>query len=403
MTSNPTEINTVQENAEEALALTNQFLAEAGVKDKDGNPAQLKQLAGSPMWLMFLARGQQATEWQERANVVYNATNIQECEDEQVENLALLSGVAKRTRTSTFVTVQITNNQDEAIVVNSRNSKFTDSVYSYEWYIGQNITLASGESAKVQLYCATTNDLSLNAGVTFTCTPLFDNSFDTFTCQNLSASVYGTKDETTAELRNRVMTGTSAYSAVNKAQDAIAQLSGISKCSIYFNPSAINVLTLTGGISVAPRTALIVIRGADANDLLAKTYYEYMDVQSYNPGSSYDVLTSYVRIGALDMPVHFMQATTKKVYARVTVKLNASDLNYAGYVKGVLTSYNGTTEVGQQLTTKLLSVWLNDIADYVSIETVELSDDGETWGSSTNIPCYNIADIDLENISYVTV
>ena len=197
------------------------------------------------------------------------------------------------------------------------------------------------------------------------------------------------------------MLGTSAYSMVNKAQDAISALAGISKCSIYFNPSAINPLVLEGGISVPIRSCLIVIRGADANQLLAKTYFEYMDVQSYNPGASFSVQTSYVRIGNLEMPVHYLQATPTKVYVKVTVDLKASDQNYASYIRDTLAKYNGTTDVGQDLTSKLVSVWLNDVVDYVSVVGVQISDDNETWGIKSSISCFNIADIDLENISYV--
>lgn len=403
MTSNPNVVNTVQENAQHYLSLVNQQLADAGVTNDDGSSAQFKMLAGSPTWLLMLAMGQAFTEWQERGNVIYNALNIEACEDEQVENLALLSGLTRRLRTATFITVLITNAEDQTIVINSRNSTFTDSVYSYEWYIGQNLTLAKGDSARVQLYCSTTNDVSLPANTSFTATPLIEDTWSSFTCLSTGETIQGTADETIAELRNRVMVGTSQYSAINKTQDAIAQLSGISKCSIYFNVSSTDSMPLKGGITVPIRQCLVVIRGADATDLLAKTYFEYMDVQSYNPGSAHNVQVSYVRIGALDMPVYYLQATTIPVYVRVTVDISASDVNYAGYIKAKLSAKNGTTEVGENLTTKMVSVWLNEIADYVNVVTVELSDDGETWASTTDIPCYNVADIDTETIQYVAV
>ena len=401
MTTNPVVIHTTQDNAYASLELTNKYLAESGAKDSKGNPLKVKNSAASPTWLMVLARGQEATEWQERANIVYNALDIANCEDAQVENLALLSGLRKKQRTSTFITVQITNTTGSTMTLNSRNSKFIDTVFEYEWYIGQNITLGDGQSAYVQLYCSARNDVTLKPGITFQCLPLIEGTFEAFNVQSTSSTVQGTKEETISELRNRVMLSTSVYSMVNRAQDAISALAGISKCSIYFNPSAVNPLVLDGGISVPIRSCLIVIRGADANQLLAKTYFEYMDVQSYNPGSSFNVQTSYVRIGNLDMPVHYMQATPLKLYVRITVDVKASDQNYANYIRDTLEKYNGTTDVGQNLTTKLLSVWLDDVVDYVSVINAEVSADGTNWSSTSQIPCFNIADIDLENITYV--
>ena len=402
MTTNPVVIHTTQENAQSALDLTNQFLAEAGAKDAKGNPLVIKGSVASPTWLMFLARGQQATEWQERGTKIYNALNIQECEAEQVENLALLSGVSRRQRTSSFVTVEIKNNEASAITINSRNSVFTDSVYSYEWYIGQNVTLASMEVARVQLYCASTTNVELQRGVAFNATPLIEGIWAPFTCLSLTPSIEGTKEETIAELRNRVIVGTSSYSMVNKTEDAISQLEGVSKCAIYFNEKALDSKELAGGITLPPRTCLVLIRGADANDLIAKTYFEYMDVQSYDPGSSFNVLTSYVRVGALNMPVHYMQCTAKKVYVRVTVNASASDVNYASYIREALSKYTDTTNCGENITSKMVSVWLNDVIDYVDVIGVEVSDDGETWSNITDIPCFNYATIDLDNISYVT-
>lgn len=402
MTSNPNEINTVLENAEEGRALMNKYLAEAGAKDSKGNPAVVQHLAGSPLWLFALARGQQATEWQERAKVVYEALDIQSCEDDQVKNLALLSGLKQKQRTATYMLVYISNDTDQTITINSRNSIFHDTVYNYDWYIGQNLTLAVHTDARVPVYCATTNEVSLKAGTTFNVTPIA-TSWSDFVCSAVSGTIEGSSAETIAELRNRVMVGTSAYSAINKAQDAIARLKGVAKCSIYFNRSATNVMPLEGGISVPARQALVVIRGADADELLARTYFDYMDVQSYNPGQDYNVLTSYTRIGALDMPVHYLQATAQKVYVKVSVNIKASDPNYSGYIKDVLTAHSGTTEVGQNLTTKLVSVWLNDVADYVDVIDVEISDDGITWGNSSAIDCYKYAEIDLDNVSYVPV
>ncbi len=402
MTTNPNEVNTVLENAEEGRALINKYLSDAGAKDSKGNPAVVQHIAGSPLWLFALARGQQATEWQERAKVVYNALNIQSCEDEQVKNLAILSGLKQKQRTSTYTIVYISNDTDSTITLNSRNSIFHDSVNNYDWYIGQNLTLATHTDAKVPVYCATTNEVSLKSGVTFRVVPL-NASWSDFVCSAVTGTIEGSSAETIAELRNRVMVGTSSYSMVNKTQDAIAHLKGITNCSIYFNQSATNVLQLDGGISVSARQALVVIRGVDADDLIARTYFTYMDVQSYNPGQDYDVLTSYARIGALDMPVHYLQATAEKVYVRISIRIKSSDPNYSGYVKDVLTQYSGTTEVGQNLTTKLVSVWLNDVADYVDVVDVDISDDGVTWGSSSSISCFKYAKIDLDNIGYVQV
>ena len=115
MNYNPNLVSSVEDNASEYIDKVNNLLAQYSVTDKDGNPAQLAKLAGSPLWLMALADGQNITEWQERLRNAYNAIDIANCADSQVENLAVLAGVIKREGSAPYIILRVTNTTSNSI------------------------------------------------------------------------------------------------------------------------------------------------------------------------------------------------------------------------------------------------------------------------------------------------
>ena len=147
MNYDPNLVASVEDNASEYIDKVNNLLAQYGVVDKDGNPAQLAKLAGSPLWLMALADGQNIAEWQERLRNAYNALDITNCADSQVENLAVLAGVIKREGSAPYIILRVTNTTSKSITINSINCIATDTLTQNEWYSGQNYELIVDETA----------------------------------------------------------------------------------------------------------------------------------------------------------------------------------------------------------------------------------------------------------------
>lgn len=133
----PTNVNTVEENASDYLSKVNLLLAQNGVVDKDGNPAKLVALAGSPTWLFALAQGQNTTEWQERLRKAYYSIDIEKCDDEQVYTLATLAGVLFKEQSSPMISLLVKNTEDFAITLNSFSCYVEDSFGQNRWYPSQ--------------------------------------------------------------------------------------------------------------------------------------------------------------------------------------------------------------------------------------------------------------------------
>lgn len=399
MNFEPSQVNTVEENATDYITKVNVLLAQNGVKDKDGNPASLKAYAGSPTWLFALAQGQNTTEWQERLRKAYFSLDIEKCDDEQVYVLATLAGVLFKEQSAPMIALSITNNEDSPITINSSTCYAEDTFASGKWYPGVARTLASHETETLLFYCEDKQG-SVPPNTTF----VVKSTNASFTDIPITPSYGSTvlfEGETAADLRNRVLLGSYAIDQKTQAQNAIANLNGIVKCSIYFNPDANNSVTLPGNISLTPRTAFICIQGVDTDGLLAETYFKYMDVQSLE---LIDSLRSETVVGASQLFVYYSSAS--EVHPKIKIYIDPTDNSvntYADYIKEILMQHKDELSIGETLTSQKICAWIDQGNKYGTITTAELSSDGTTWSETFTPSVFEIPVLQEEDITFEEV
>lgn len=380
MNYDPNSVTSVEDNASDYVDKVNNYLAQYGVTDKDGNPAQLAKLAGSPMWLFALAYGQNEVEWQERLRNAYNAISIENCLDNQVENLAIIAGVVRKEGSVPFVVLRVTNTSGQSIAINSTNTIATDQLTQNEWYSGQNYELTSNETADIVFYCRQ-REVFVPKDISFTLHNI-ESSWADISASSVSASKVLEKPETVAQLRNRIIQRKDRYDMISQAQTAIEGLDGVSKCSIWFNPDQLNEITLPGDITLPARTAYICIQGYDVENLIARTFYSYAIVNTLQTSTS---LVSQTLIGSSYSSVYYDQCRSVLVYIKVTVKPILGDTTYQKRIVDTLTTYSGTLKVGENLTTQLVCEWLGNLDEYCSIITATVGFNNMANNNITNI------------------
>ena len=396
----PYNVNTVEENASDYLDKVNNLLAQKGVTDKEGNPAKLNALAGSPTWLFCLANGQNITEWQERLRKAYYSLDIEKCDDEQVYALATLAGVLMQEQSAPMIALTITNPTDSTLVLDSTNCYAEDSFGQNKWYVGMAYTLTANEERTIMFYCEDKQG-SVPTNTSFTVKSSV-GQFSDITVVSNSASVILVEGETTADLRNRILLGSQSFDQITQAQNAIKNLNGIVKCSIYFNPSANSSVQLPGNITLPPRTSFISIQGVDIDDLLATTYFKYVNVQSLEITGS---LASETLIGASIVYAYYYPATEVHPKIKIHIIPNASSTDtYPSHIKEILLQHTYDMQIGETITAQKIGTWIDQGNKYGTIVTVELSSDGTTWSdmytpSAFEVPVLQAEDISFEEVS----
>lgn len=399
MDFDPTNVNTTEENAADYLDKVNNLLAQNGVVDKDGNPARLVALAGSPTWLFSLAQGQNTTEWQERLRKAYYSLDIEKCDDEQVYVLATLAGVLFKEQSSPMISLLVTNNEDFSITLNSSTCYATDSFGENRWYPGNTYLIPSNDTVRVLWYCEDkAGSTPPNTLFTIKSTT---SSFSDISTVSTDSSTILFKGETAADLRNRVLLGSYAVDQITQAQTAIQNLNGITKCSIYFNPDANLPMPLPGNIQIPPRSAFVCIQGVDIDDLLATTYFRYMNVQTVE---TQDSLRSETVVGASQLFVYYSPATEVKPYIKILIDPIDSALNtYPDYIKQILMTHKYDIEIGAPITAQKISAWIDQGNKYGTIIDTKLSSDGTNWYDTFSPSVFQVPVLDENNIIFEEV
>lgn len=402
MNFEPTQVNTTEENASDFISKVNELLAQNSVVDKLGNPAILKAYAGSPTWLFALAQGQISTEWQERLRKAFYSIDIEKCDEDQVYVLATLAGVLFREQSSPMIPLTITNpSETDAIVINSSSCYAEDSFGNNKWYPGIAYTIAAQETVRLLFYCEDKSG-STPPNTTFTLKSN-DALFEDITIVSTESSQILFQGETSADLRNRILNGNSYIDQITQAQNAIANLNGIVKCSIYFNPDANVSKVLPGNITVPPRSSFISIQGVDIDSLLATTYFKYVNVQSVNiPNVS---LRSEALVGASQLFVYYSAAT--EIHPKIKIYLDPTDSavnTYPDYIKNIVMQHKDEIAIGATITAQKVSAWIDSGNKYGVLIDVKLSADGTTWSDSftpnaDEVPILQEQDITFEEIT----
>ena len=398
MNYDPNLVASVEDNASEYIDKVNNLLAQYGVVDKDGNPVQLAKLAGSPLWLMALADGQNITEWQERLRNAYNAIDIANCADSQVENLAVLAGVIKREGSAPYIILRVTNTTSNSITINSTNCIATDTLTQNEWYSGQNYELTVRETADLVFYCRQ-RSVEVPKEIAFTLHNV-ESSWSDLSAVSVSTSRVLEAPETLAQLRNRITMRRDRYDIISQAETAISGLDGVSKCSIWFNKNQTAPITLPGGKTLPARTAYICIQGYDAENLLARTFFSYAIVNTLQTDKS---LKSQVLIGADYHTAYYDQCASQMVYIKIKVKPILGDTTYTKRIKDTLLPYSGTLKVGENLTAQMVCEWLGQLDAYCTIYTAYVGTSTEPSGDVTDIPVNSLLQFTEDNITFEVV
>ncbi len=244
-------IDTPYNNAVAIINRVNELLNENNIMDSTGTEvAQIEQNVSNPAWLFALACGSLHTSWQEKIAKAYSALDPQNCEDDQVLVLASLAGIKRGNGTPTHVTVLIINTSSDTISVPS-GTTFTETYANQTWVLNKKVNLISGGQQYVTLFSVTDGEYYVPAEITFN----YEGTLSII-CQSTSESTGGTSIESLSSLRNRIAQGEDTSNFIKQAKTAIESLSGIEACTIWFNTSSEDDLTIGTGTSTRIKVAL---------------------------------------------------------------------------------------------------------------------------------------------------
>ena len=303
-----------------------------------------------------------------------NILNPALCDDNQILNLLPLMGTSLIGASPTSMTIHtVATGAGSCIIPTNLNF----SVNGIAYKITSGITMApSGYGDLPAIAQVNGANIVLTGAVSISSiTDPVPSNLLSFT--NQTNAIPGRLQETPAQARNRMLTQTQMVAPWDKAQVALNNLAGVTLASVFFNPSSTNPLVLTGGVSVPPRNAYIVLAGSNNN--IASTYWGYM----FSPTSGH-ITQNYTTHSNQVLGVSWDTPSAQPMYVKVS--LDASKplgFGYQNEITNFLLTANGTFLPGASVSSEYI-LSIISVAQQSTVVGALISTDGITYATKAS-------------------
>ena len=373
-----------QTHTNELMEKINSILQSENIRDDQNNLIQLEANFANALYLLALAVGQKMSEMDSDLSSALDSFIVELCNEQQIENLLPIAGVTRDSGSySTLVLTCTASDSGACIIPAGTRAPFNN----YYFVTQEAVTIPAGESAQVYTVCDTVGPVVVLAG-----------EIDTFevTIANLESvtneesSIPGVAPETTDELRRRLAAGETINPGTNGLKRALEAKQGITYARVYFNYNLTESITLPGSVSLAPRTAYIVVFGDNVTGAgIADLYAGYMNAPTQNAAGATTTAheEDYTTESGQTIPIYYDEATEQDIYIKLYLEADAATgTEVDTKLKQDMIASSAEWEIGGALTSTILNKPYVNI-DYTRVAYVKVSADNTTWSDMLTIGC----------------
>lgn len=372
---------TATEHATKIINAINELLQINGIKDAEGNIAQLKPNYGNALYLLALGDGDRFAANDEKLTKAINSFNVELCDDQQIENLLPIAAMTRNPGSYSSLILTVKASDLNGCVIPAGTKAPFENV---NFVVQEEVVLTAGATQNIVTICDTLGPIAVLAGEV--------DAFETKIANldsviNPTSSIPGTSVESTNELRQRLIKGDTIRYSLDGVKNALEELTGVTYARVYFNYNNTATITLPGNVVIDPRKAYIVIHGQ--SDDIAKVYSEYMNAPTQNaPGATETARSqNFVTESGQAIPIYYDIATEKEVFVKVVLKKDAEAGNQVNnQIKRDLIISSAAWKIGQEITSLVTSVPFANI-NYTDVAYTLVSEDGEDWVNEIEVGC----------------
>lgn len=385
-----------QTHTNELMEKINSILQAENIRDDNNNLIQLEANFANAMYLMALACGQKMSEMDTDLSNALDSFIVELCNDQQIENLLPIAGVDRDSGSySTLVLTCTASDSGACTIPAGTRAPFG----SYYFVTQEEVTIPAGESAQVYTICDTVGPIVVLAGEVDAFEVTIAN-LESVT--NEESSIPGVAPETTDELRRRLEAGETINQGTNGLKRALEAKQGITYARVYFNYNLTESILLPGSVSLAPRTAYIVVFGDNVTGAgIADLYAKYMNAPTQNAAGATTTAheEDYTTLSGQTIPIYYDEATEQDIYVKIYLEEDAatgSEVDTA--LKQDMIASSAEWEIGGALTSTILNKPYVNI-DYTKVAYIKVSTDNTTWSDMLTIGCNVVPRITDANIT----
>lgn len=373
------DVKTPDENLDDVITFVNDYCAANDVKNSAGEVIYIEPNEANPLYQMFRGFSYLTTIMQK---LIYSAgcgMSIAEASERQLLNLSDIAGVKRTQATRTIITGVVFADSIGAtpcVITQSLSATITIAGADVIFHPAFDVTVPVGESRSIVLMAEQYGSFNISANTI----QQFDDPVPGFRSMSTNNSTPGQALETIASLRNRLQRRAVEGTQIERAESAIQNLEGVSMCSIFFNYSPLEAVSIAYGntsISVPPRQAILMVQGwsVEAN-AIARTFYRYLlckTAGSEVPGAQ---TQKYITHSNQELEVTIIPPVQQPIYIKVYIK-NTLSYEQVDGIKDTICSLAGTLLIGQSITQADVIDVVSKVYTNLTVQGAALSVTGE--------------------------
>lgn len=348
------DVKTPDENLDDVITFVNDYCAAKNVKNSAGEVIYIEPNEANPLYQMFRGFSYLTTIMQK---LIYSAgcsMSIAESSERQLLNLSDIAGIKRTQATRTIISGVIFANEDgpgavDCVITRSLTATITIAGMDIVFHPAFDVTIPAGESRSIILIAEQYGSYNISANTIIQ----FDTPVAGFRTMSTNNSTPGQGLETIASLRNRLQRRAVEGTQVERAESAIQNLEGVSMCSIFFNYSPSEAVSIPYGntsISVPPRQAILMVQGWSVEpNAIARTFYRYLLCKTAGESVPGVQTQKYITHSNQELTVNIIPPVQQPIYIKIYIK-NSLSYEQINGIKDVICSLAGSLLIGQSIT-----------------------------------------------------
>lgn len=359
------------ENALDIVTFINNYCANHDIRNSKNELIQISALPTNPLYMIIWGLGVLVSVIQ---NLIYSlgcSFSIANSSESQLLNLGDIAGMKR---------IQASRTTIDLLVYSSTSQSCHIPITASMSYGGATflpafpVDIPANSAARVIMIAQSDGAYNISANTLTT----FDTPIENVRSIIQHASVPGRPLESISSYRERLQKRSYSGTMIDRAQDAISELEGVTMCNIYFNPSPTETKAV-GSINVTPRTALVLVQGYNLD--IAKAFFSNCLCETTDAGVDRTLDQVYTTHANQQLTCHIAAPLQKPCY--ITVYSNqVLPSSIQQQMKDAILKLSETQIAGQSLTTAAV---LNQLVDFRNYGIL-----GATVGESSALQYYQI-------------
>ena len=375
------EVKTPDENLDDVITYVNDYCAAKDIRNSAGEVIYIEPNEANPLYQMFRGFAYLTTVMQK---LIYSAgcsMSIAESSERQLLNLSDIAGIKRTQATRTIITGVVYANQEgpeavNCVITRLMTATITIAGSDVVFHPAFDVTIPIGESRNIVLMAEQYGSYNISANTIIQ----FDDPVPGMRSMVSNNSTPGQALETIASLRNRLQRRAVEGTQIERAESAIQNLEGVSMCSIFFNYSPLESVSIPYGdtsISVPPRQAVLMVQGWSVEtNAIARTFYRYLLCKTTGSSVEGAQTQKYITHSGQELEVTIIPPKQQPIYIRIYIK-NTLSYEQVDGIKDTICSLAGSLLIGQAITSVDVIDVVSKIYTNLTVQGAEVSLTGE--------------------------